>query len=106
MVPPPVERISGSLPTFPRRMTLLTLFAMFLPHSDFWSKVYVSRVYASRQKCSKERPRESAEIFWVWRRLYINSYAQQYAGVAGKSGSGVSQSIAYCAAVTVISVKV
>src|SRR5215469_2382660 len=28
MVPPPVERISGSLPTFPSKITLFTLFAI------------------------------------------------------------------------------
>jgi hypothetical protein len=35
MVPPGVERISGSLPTFPKRMTLLTLFAIFVHSRNF-----------------------------------------------------------------------
>jgi hypothetical protein len=30
MVPPGVERISGSLPTLPKRVTLLTVLAIFL----------------------------------------------------------------------------
>src|SRR6185437_12547739 len=58
MVPPPVDRISGSLPTFPNKKTLFTLFAISMPSSCFFHSITARAIGLQHRKraCGGEFP--------------------------------------------------